>query len=69
MKTEQQSYYAVHEDRRYCNFCDAECTDAFVHGKTVYGIWANMCVNCNLEQGTGPGELHVFRNGKWQRKY
>jgi hypothetical protein len=34
--------------RRYCDFCDVELTDAFIHGKTIYGMWANMCVSCNL---------------------
>jgi hypothetical protein len=56
------------KDRRYWNFCDVELTDAFIHGKTIYGMWADMCVSCNLEKGTGLGQLYVFRDGKWQRE-
>ena len=57
------------KDRRYCNFCGVELTDAFIHGKTIYGMEATMCFSCNLEHGTGPGQLYVFRDGKWQRKH
>jgi hypothetical protein len=63
-----QSSGSTKKDRRYCNFCDVELTDAFIHGKTIYGMWADMCVSCHLEKGTGPGQLYVFRDGKWQRK-
>ena len=57
------------KDGRYCNFCDVELTDAFIYGKTIYGMEATMCLSCNLEHGTGPGQLYVFRDGKWQRKH
>jgi hypothetical protein len=56
------------KDRRYWNFCDVELTDAFIHGKTIYGMWADMCVSCNLEKGTGPGNSTFSEMGSGRGK-
>ena len=35
-----------------CEFCEH---DAYIDGKTSFGIWANMCKKCHLERGVGIG--------------
>jgi hypothetical protein len=52
------------KDRRYCNFCDVELTDAFILGKTIYGMEADMCFSCNL--GERNGTRATLRFPRWE---
>ena len=45
-----------------CNFCERDLNgQEFVDGKTVFGPWAIMCLNCYRDKGVGLG------TGKGQR--
>jgi hypothetical protein len=55
-------------NERHCDFCNANLTEYFIHGKTQYGMFANMCMDCSLEKGTGPAEFYVFKDGEWRKK-
>ena len=49
------------EKTRECYFCKRELDTEYVDGKTFYGPWAIMCVDCHSKVGVG------FGTGKGQR--
>lgn len=38
-----------------CDICHAECKHILYDGRTVYGPWAVMCVDCFVLAGRGTG--------------
>lgn len=53
-----------------CDLCKSAITDFFVDGKTKFGPWAIMCLECYNELavglGTGRGQLYkLCESGKW----
>ena len=52
------------KDRRYCNFCDVELTDAFIHGKTIYGdVGRHVRL---MQPGEGNGTRATLRFQRWE---
>jgi len=42
---------------KVCDFCKKDVSGSkFVDGKTVYGPWAVMCMECYREKGSGIGQ-------------
>lgn len=41
--------------RKNCNICGKRDLSSVVDGKTIYGLWAWMCLDCYREQGAGLG--------------
>lgn len=38
----------------HCDICKDKITNTFYDGKTLSGLWANMCSNCYIDHGFGP---------------
>ena len=38
-----------------CQLCNKPFQDTFVDGRTEYGMWALMCVDCHDKRGRGLG--------------
>ena len=51
-----------------CDFCKKQVAE-YVDGKTVYGCWANMCMDCfmlkGIGLGTGKGQHYKTYDGKY----
>lgn len=38
-----------------CDICGLEFTDEFIDGRTIYGAWAFLCLECHQTKGCGFG--------------
>ena len=38
-----------------CNACETSFKEVFIDGKTIYGPWALLCLECHSKIGTGLG--------------
>lgn len=38
-----------------CDICKIKITSVFIDGKTKFGPWADMCLNCHTIHGVGLG--------------
>lgn len=57
------------EPPEYCDLCHRKINKIFIDGKLKkgkrYGSWANMCLKCHNEYGTGLG---VGRGYKYKKR-
>lgn len=57
------------EPPKHCDMCNADISDTFIDGRTVYGPWANMCPVCHSNIGCGfgigRGQKYLKQNNEW----
>lgn len=55
-----------------CDVCHKPIGEEMYDAKTIYGPWANMCVNCfntiGVGLGTGLGQMYRLKDGKYVKE-
>lgn len=58
----------------HCDVCSLPLTDTFVDGKTIFGPWGKLCLNChgNVGVGLGTGKGQKYKrdpeNNVWYKE-